>query len=102
MTAAQEQNQQLQRRLQQHPACGQDRYINPYRRRFDSNTDRWLREPGQLTEEQIRQTGVASILSWPGISLITMLVIKDGSGDVSQEPGADQHLPSRAHLRPAA
>ncbi len=30
-------------------------YINPflYWRRFDSNTDRWLREPGQLGEEQI-------------------------------------------------
>ena len=30
-------------------------YLNPflYWRRFDANTDRWLREPGQLMEEQI-------------------------------------------------
>ena len=59
MTAAQEQNQQLQRRLQQDSIqlAGKTVYINPflYWRRFDSNTDRWLREPGQLTEEQIRQ-----------------------------------------------
>ncbi|MGC6482923.1 MAG: hypothetical protein ACON4T_05095 [Synechococcus sp.] len=59
MTAAQEQNLQLQRRLQQDSIqlAGKTIYINPflYWRRFDSNTDRWLREPGQLTEEQIRQ-----------------------------------------------
>ena len=31
-------------------------YLNPflYWRRFDANTDRWLREPGQLPEEQIQ------------------------------------------------
>ncbi|MEY2748821.1 MAG: hypothetical protein RLZZ168_837, partial [Cyanobacteriota bacterium] len=30
-------------------------YLNPflYWRRFDANTDRWLREPGQLPEDQI-------------------------------------------------
>jgi hypothetical protein len=59
VTAAQEQNQQLQRRLQQDSIqlAGKTIYINPflYWRRFDSNTDRWLREPGQLTEEQILQ-----------------------------------------------
>ena len=35
---------------------GKTVYINPflYWRRFDSNTDRWLREPGQLGEEQIK------------------------------------------------
>ena len=35
--------------------AGKTIYINPflYWRRFDSNTDRWLREPGQLPEEQI-------------------------------------------------
>ena len=34
---------------------GKTIFINPflYWRRFDSNTDRWLREPGQLSEEQI-------------------------------------------------
>ena len=57
VTAAQEQTQHLQRRLQQDSILlgGKTIYINPflYWRRFDSNTDRWLREPGQLTEEQI-------------------------------------------------
>lgn len=58
MTAAQQQDQQLQRRLQQDSIqlAGKTIYINPflYWRRFDSNTDRWLREPGQLSEEQIQ------------------------------------------------
>jgi hypothetical protein len=47
----------LQRRLQQDSIQlgGKTIYLNPflYWRRFDSNTDRWLREPGQLPEEQI-------------------------------------------------
>ncbi len=55
----QAQDLQLQRRLQQDSIqlSGKTVYINPflYWRRFDSNTDRWLREPGQLTEEQIFQ-----------------------------------------------
>jgi hypothetical protein len=59
VTAAQQQDLQLQRRLQQDSIqlAGKTIYINPflYWRRFDSNTDRWLREPGQLSEEQIRQ-----------------------------------------------
>ena len=57
MIEAQQQNFQLQRRLQQDSIrlAGKRVYINPflYWRRFDSNTDRWLREPGQLSEEQI-------------------------------------------------
>lgn len=57
MTAAQEQDAQLQRRLQQDSIqlIGKTIYLNPflYWRRFDSNTDRWLREPGQLGEDQI-------------------------------------------------
>ena len=48
---------QLQRRLQQDSIllAGRTIYLNPflYWRRFDANTDRWLREPGQLSEEQI-------------------------------------------------
>ncbi len=48
---------QLQRRLQQDSILvgGKTVYLNPflYWRRFDANTDRWLREPGQLSEEQI-------------------------------------------------
>ena len=48
---------QLQRRLQQDSIQLGDRvvYLNPflYWRRFDANTDRWLRQPGQLSEEQI-------------------------------------------------
>ncbi len=47
----------LQRRLQQDSIQlgGKTIYLNPflYWRRFDANTDRWLREPGQLQEEQI-------------------------------------------------
>ena len=52
-----EQDHQLQRRLQQDSIqlAGRTVYLNPflYWRRFDANTDRWLREPGQLPEEQI-------------------------------------------------
>ena len=35
---------------------GQTIFINPflYWRRFDENTNRWLREPGQMSEEQIQ------------------------------------------------
>ena len=58
MTTTQQQDLQLQRRLQQDSIqlAGRTIYLNPflYWRRFDSNTDRWLREPGQLTEEQIQ------------------------------------------------
>ncbi len=47
----------LQRRLQQDSIqlAGKTVFLNPflYWRRFDANTDRWLREPGQLPEEQI-------------------------------------------------
>jgi hypothetical protein len=57
LIAAQQQDLQQQRRLQQDSilVSGKIVYINPflYWRRFDSNTDRWLREPGQLGEEQI-------------------------------------------------
>ena len=57
MTAAPQQDLQLQRRLQQDSIqlAGKVIYLNPflYWRRFDANTDRWLREPGQLQEEQI-------------------------------------------------
>ena len=48
---------QLSRRLQKDSITisGKVIFINPflYWRRFDNNTDRWLREPGQLGEEQI-------------------------------------------------
>ncbi len=58
MTTVQAQDIQLQRRLQKDSIqiAGKTIYINPflYWRRFDSNTDRWLREPGQLGEDQIR------------------------------------------------
>ena len=53
-----EQDPQLQRRLQQDTIllAGKTVYLNPflYWRRFDTNTDRWLREPGQLSEEQLK------------------------------------------------
>ncbi len=52
----------LQRRLQQDSIVlgGKTIYLNPflYWRRFDANTDRWLREPGQLMEEQITSNRV--------------------------------------------
>ena len=55
--ASVEQDSQRQRRLQQDSIQlgGRTVYLNPflYWRRFDANTDRWLREPGQLSEEQI-------------------------------------------------
>tara|TARA_B100000029_G_scaffold462224_1_gene494555 strand:+ start:1670 stop:2281 length:612 start_codon:yes stop_codon:yes gene_type:complete len=58
LTATLQQDLQLQRRLHQDSIqlSGKTIYINPflYWRRFDSNTDRWLREPGQLGEDQIR------------------------------------------------
>ncbi|MDM7937019.1 MAG: hypothetical protein QUV06_06140 [Cyanobium sp. CZS 48M] len=57
MTAVTQQDPQVQRRLQQDSILlgGKTIYLNPflYWRRFDANTDRWLREPGQLPEEQI-------------------------------------------------
>jgi len=57
LTVAQQTDSHLSRRLQQDSITisGKVVYINPflYWRRFDNNTDRWLREPGQLGEEQI-------------------------------------------------
>ena len=57
LTAAPQQDLQLQRRLQQDSIqlAGKVIYLNPflYWRRFDANTDRWLREPGQLAEDQV-------------------------------------------------
>ena len=57
-----DQDLQLQRRLQQDSIllAGKTIYLNPflYWRRFDANTDRWLREPGQLDEEQIQANRV--------------------------------------------
>jgi hypothetical protein len=52
------QDDQLHRRLHQDSIQlgGKTIYLNPflYWRRFDANTDRWLREPGQLPEDQIQ------------------------------------------------
>ena len=62
MTAANAQDLQLQRRLQQDSIqlAGKTVYLNPflYWRRFDANTDRWLRQPGQLPEDQIQSNRV--------------------------------------------
>ena len=58
-TVSLQQDSQLQRRLQQDSIelAGKTVYLNPflYWRRFDANTDRWLREPGQMDEEQIEK-----------------------------------------------
>tara|TARA_B100000073_G_scaffold182454_1_gene150871 strand:+ start:1167 stop:1775 length:609 start_codon:yes stop_codon:yes gene_type:complete len=49
----------IQNHLQQDAVkvAGKTIFINPflYWRRFDENTNRWLREPGQMSEEQIHQ-----------------------------------------------
>ena len=73
MTATQQQDLQLQRRLQQDSIQlgGRTIYLNPflYWRRFDSNTDRWLREPGQLTDDQTRvnRSRFYPELDWTGL-----------------------------------
>ncbi len=58
MTSVHSRDQQLHRRLNQDSIqlAGKTIYINPflYWRRLDTNTDRWLREPGQLGEDQIK------------------------------------------------
>jgi len=57
LIVAQQTDLHLSRRLQKDSISigGKIIYINPflYWRRFDNNTDRWLREPGQLGEDQI-------------------------------------------------
>ncbi len=58
MTVANQVDTNLDRRLQYDSIklSGKTIFLNPflYWRRFDTNTDRWLREPGQLSEDQIR------------------------------------------------
>ncbi|NDG75345.1 MAG: hypothetical protein EBX49_08455 [Synechococcaceae bacterium WB8_1B_136] len=84
MTAAPQQDLQLQRRLQQDSIelAGKVVYLNPflYWRRFDANTDRWLREPGQLSEEQISANRTRF---YPELALELLaeeeLAIKDGA-----------------------
>ena len=57
MTVANQSNLNVDRRLQHDSInlAGKTIFINPflYWRRLDSNTDRWLREPGQIAEDQI-------------------------------------------------
>ena len=75
---------QLQRRLQQDSIQlgGRVVYLNPflYWRRFDANTDRWLREPGQLSEEQIQAN---RLRFYPEIDWTILdpeeLAVKDGA-----------------------
>ncbi|MEB3235654.1 MAG: hypothetical protein VKM98_09535 [Cyanobacteriota bacterium] len=79
-----EQDLQLQRRLQQDSIqlAGKTIYLNPflYWRRFDANTDRWLREPGQLDEDQIQanRTRFYPELDWEGLD-DEERAIKDGA-----------------------
>jgi len=58
LTVAHSEEITLDRRLQHDSIqfSGKTVYLNPflYWRRFDSKLDRWLREPGQLGEDQIR------------------------------------------------
>ena len=57
-------------------------FINPflYWRRFDENTNRWLREPGQMSEEQIQlnRNRFYPEIDWSDLSQDQML-IKDAS-----------------------
>jgi hypothetical protein len=57
-------------------------YLNPflYWRRFDANTDRWLREPGQLAEDQITTNRVRFYpeLDWELLNE-TDRAVKDGA-----------------------
>jgi len=84
LTAAPQQDLQLQRRLQQDSieVAGKVVYLNPflYWRRFDANTDRWLREPGQLPEDQIALNRLRFFpeLAWDLLS-DEELAIKDGA-----------------------
>jgi hypothetical protein len=84
LTAAPQQDLQLQRRLQQDSIqlAGKVIYLNPflYWRRFDANTDRWLREPGQLDEEQVDANRLRFYpeLEWELLSEDDR-VIKDGA-----------------------
>ncbi|MGA0968939.1 MAG: hypothetical protein ACO3SB_07885, partial [Vulcanococcus sp.] len=84
MTAAPQQDIQLQRRLQQDSIqlAGKVVYLNPflYWRRFDANTDRWLREPGQLAEDQITTNRVRFYpeLDWELLNE-TDRAVKDGA-----------------------
>ena len=86
LTATQQQNLQLQRRLQQDSIqlSGRTIYLNPflYWRRFDSNTDRWLREPGQLSEEQIvaNRTRFYPELDWKELDA-HLVDVRDGAVD---------------------
>jgi hypothetical protein len=84
LTAAPQQDLQLQRRLQQDSIqlAGKVIYLNPflYWRRFDANTDRWLREPGQLAEDQV---GANRLRFYPELDWDLLSdderVIKDGT-----------------------
>jgi hypothetical protein len=79
-----EQDLQLQRKLQQDSIqlAGRTVYLNPflYWRRFDANTDRWLREPGQLSEEQIQANRLRFYpeIDWDQLEADD-LAIKDGA-----------------------
>ena len=83
-TAVSEQDPSLQRRLQQDTIVFGNKtvYLNPflYWRRFDANTDRWLREPGQLSEEQILANRLRFYPELDGVDLEPQeLAVKDGS-----------------------
>ncbi|HYP03081.1 MAG TPA: hypothetical protein VER57_00880 [Cyanobium sp.] len=82
--AVSEQDPSLQRRLQQDTILFGSKtvYLNPflYWRRFDANTDRWLREPGQLSEEQILANRLRFYPELDGVDLEPQeLAVKDGS-----------------------
>ncbi len=74
----------LSKRLQQDivKIAGKTIFINPflYWRRMDQNTNRWLREPGQLSEEQIytNRKRFYPELEWEHLN-VDELQVKDGT-----------------------
>ncbi|MCP9834372.1 hypothetical protein KBY95_09190 [Cyanobium sp. Aljojuca 7A6] len=74
----------MHRRLQQDSIllAGKTVFLNPflYWRRFDANTDRWLREPGQLPEDQIRNNRLRFYpeLDWEALEPAD-LAVKEGA-----------------------
>ncbi len=84
MNTSTSQENKLSNKLQQDviKIAGKTIFINPflYWRRFDEKTNRWLRDPGQISEEQIKlnRTRFYPELDWSMLSQEDK-IIKDGT-----------------------
>ena len=84
MVKSKKSNNKISNHLQQDVVkiAGKTIFINPflYWRRFDENTNRWLREPGQMLEEQIQpnRNRFYPEIDWSDLTEEEKL-IKDGS-----------------------